>query len=275
MPSQASRSPHVRLTVHFFRDIHMNRKTFIQAHDATCKSWRSSWAFVNHDKNFVIFGAWDAKAHDSENLILSSSWEYQPNGRKQGQYSEAREYIRLVQEEGYSLYTFPMTFSDEHQDAEGNGPARISSFEPTLLRRYLQQRDDGDWYAVASETDFLYPEEIGDKETYVEGAKTTILVNSYERNAEAREKCLLTHGFRCQVCDMNFEDLYGEIGKNYIHVHHTTPISSIGKEYEVNPVTDLVPVCPNCHAMLHKKHPPIEVKTLREIMASRKKGRGL
>jgi len=86
----------------------------------------------------------------------------------------------------------------------------------------------------------------------VEGAKTTVTVNKYERNPEARQKCIEANGCSCAVCGMNFEDVYGSMGKGFIHVHHVVPISSIGEEYQLDPVRDLVPVCPNCHAMLHK-----------------------
>ena len=51
---------------------------------------------------------------------------------------------------------------------------------------------------------------------------------------------------------MDFENMYGELGKGFIHVHHIVPISMIGKEYKIDPIKDLVPVCPNCHAMLHR-----------------------
>ena len=60
----------------------------------------------------------------------------------------------------------------------------------------------------------------------------------------------------------DFEQTYGEIGKGFIHVHHLTPVSSIGKEYRLNPQTDLVPVCPNCHNMLHRKEPPYTIAEL-------------
>ena len=52
---------------------------------------------------------------------------------------------------------------------------------------------------------------------------------------------------------MNFEEKYGAIGKDFIHVHHKIPLSEINEEYIVDPVNDLIPVCPNCHAMLHRK----------------------
>lgn len=99
------------------------------------------------------------------------------------------------------------------------------------------------------------PNEIKEEliELIHEGAKMEIVINRYERNPIARQKCLQFHGLNCLVCDMNFEKLYGEIGKGFIHVHHVIPLHSIKEEYIVNPETDLIPVCPNCHAMLHQK----------------------
>lgn len=77
-------------------------------------------------------------------------------------------------------------------------------------------------------------------------------VNSYERDHKARLQCIKIHGTACSVCGIDFEKMYGELGKGFIHVHHIVPIHSIGQGYKVNPATDLVPVCPNCHAMLHR-----------------------
>lgn len=85
-----------------------------------------------------------------------------------------------------------------------------------------------------------------------EGALKSVLVNKYERNILARRACLSKHGYSCMVCGFNFEEKYGEIGRDFIHVHHIVPISTIGQEYQIDPEKDLVPVCPNCHAMLHK-----------------------
>ena len=88
---------------------------------------------------------------------------------------------------------------------------------------------------------------------YLEGNVQQVLVNKYERNPVARRKCIKKYGCTCQVCGMNFETIYGELGKGFIHVHHIVPISEKkGKEYKIDPENDLIPVCPNCHAMLHK-----------------------
>lgn len=90
--------------------------------------------------------------------------------------------------------------------------------------------------------------------TYTEGLAHNVSVTSYERNPLARKECLDLFGYSCSICGMNFEKVYGEIGKNFIHVHHKTFISTKdGNSHQINPRTDLIPVCPNCHAMLHRK----------------------
>lgn len=85
-----------------------------------------------------------------------------------------------------------------------------------------------------------------------EGGKMLVTVNKYERSPEARRICLKEYGYKCSVCDFDFEEVYGELGKGYIEVHHLKPLYTIKKTYEVDPVNDLRPVCPNCHAMIHK-----------------------
>lgn len=97
-----------------------------------------------------------------------------------------------------------------------------------------------------------------------EGSVTTVRVNRYERNLEARRKCIEIHGCRCKICGFDFEKTYGEAGKGLIHVHHIKPLNEINKEYIVDPINDLIPVCPNCHMMLHSRKPtftPSEVKS--------------
>lgn len=104
---------------------------------------------------------------------------------------------------------------------------------------------------------------------YTEGNSTIVKVNKYERNRSAREACLEHYGYDCQVCKMNFEKVYGDIGKNFIHVHHIVPLSTIAKTYEVDPIKDLIPVCPNCHEMIHRlsnNDMPLSIDALRQIL---------
>jgi len=122
--------------------------------------------------------------------------------------------------------------------------------------------------ATVQDNKIVYPDEIDVSEgrTYVEGATKTVTVNAYERNAEARRDCIRHHGTSCKVCDFDFGKAYGKLGAGFIHVHHKVPISEIGKAYTLNAIEDLVPVCPNCHAMLHRSKPPLSVEELRPVV---------
>lgn len=100
---------------------------------------------------------------------------------------------------------------------------------------------------------------------YWEGGTTQILVNKYERDRSARRECVKHYGATCQVCEFDFEKQYGKLGKDFIHVHHIVSLSTINKEYKVNPITDLIPVCPNCHCMIHKRIPAFTVYDLKEL----------
>ena len=99
-----------------------------------------------------------------------------------------------------------------------------------------------------------------------EGRKYEISANRYERSPINRTLCIAEYGYVCQVCGFDFEKTYGSIGKRYIHVHHIIPVSQMGPGYMVDPVKDLIPVCPNCHAMLHRTDPPMEPKTLKDLI---------
>lgn len=113
-----------------------------------------------------------------------------------------------------------------------------------------------------------YPDEVSDAE-YHEGARLNVTVNRYERNQKAHDACVKFHGARCCVCDVNFRERYGDIGKDFIHVHHLKPISQVGHSYKVDPRRDLVPICPNCHAMLHRQDPPLDPEELRARLTLR------
>ena len=119
-------------------------------------------------------------------------------------------------------------------------------------------------YLVQS-TSIVYPDDISE-DILFEGAKKKVTVNFYERDPNARKACLEHYGYNCYICQFNFEKNFEEIGKNFIHVHHIKPLSEINKEYKVNPIKDLIPVCPNCHAMLHKKVPAYSLKELKDII---------
>ncbi|KIP65243.1 restriction endonuclease [Vibrio harveyi] len=113
-----------------------------------------------------------------------------------------------------------------------------------------------------------YPDDIGN-EVLTEGAKKQITVNAYERNPKARTQCIDHYGSRCYVCGFDFHENYGDLGTGYIHVHHEVDLADIGETYTVDPVKDLKPVCPNCHAMLHKTKPAMPVDKLKAMWLNR------
>lgn len=110
------------------------------------------------------------------------------------------------------------------------------------------------------------PDEVTEDEVHVEGALRRVTVNAYQRNPDARRRCIDHHKPICQACTFDFEVTYGDIGRGFIHVHHEVELSSIGGEYVVDPIEDLVPVCPNCHAMLHTHKPALTIDELRDIL---------
>lgn len=105
----------------------------------------------------------------------------------------------------------------------------------------------------------------------LEGEAETITSTKYERNPKARAACLAAHGTSCSVCGIDFEKTYGPEFAGKIEVHHIVPLSEIGEEYVVNPVRDLIPVCPNCHTALHSKKDG--VYTVDELIALRSRQR--
>ncbi len=108
-----------------------------------------------------------------------------------------------------------------------------------------------------------YPGEVPQ---YIEGATKQIYVNAFERDPAARKKCLDHHGFECTVCKLDFSKRYGDTGKEFIHVHHLHPLHLGKGPRNTNPVSDLRPVCPNCHAMLHRSDPPFTIEEMINIM---------
>lgn len=156
--------------------------------------------------------------------------------------------------------------------------AHIEYLEPTRgsacrQERGLHERFSARLPVIVSPT---YPDEVSPAECenrgFVEGATRQVLVNRYEREPRARAACIQHWGAVCYVCGFDFQKIYGDMGRGFIHVHHLIDIASVGTEYEVDPHTDLRPVCPNCHAMLHTQRPAMNVDDLKSKLAARRSG---
>ena len=162
-----------------------------------------------------------------------------------------------------------------------NEPTDLSSW-PTAFKTFkitiskVEERDFSleeiacEWapIAVGAMLSLLNVEAIESESGHLEGKRYQILETKYERNPANRELCLSAHGYNCKICGMNFEKAYGLIGRNFINVHHIEMVSQMAGPRVIDPRKDLIPVCPNCHAMLHSQTPPLLpeqlIQTLKE-----------
>ena len=118
---------------------------------------------------------------------------------------------------------------------------------------------------------FHSSDEVIVSEQYWEGTTRKVSVNAFERDPRARTACLQYYGYRCHICNFDFHETYGVIGKDYIHVHHLKPLSDIREEYIVDPIADMRPVCANCHSMIHRQNPAFTIEFIKEILLSNHK----
>ncbi len=106
--------------------------------------------------------------------------------------------------------------------------------------------------------------------TYEEGPCGQVTLSKWERSPAARRACLAHHGsYACQICGFDFERVYGTLGREFIHVHHLNPGAQAG-ETKINPAIDLLPVCPNCHGMIHRKKEVVSPDDLKMLIAQQR-----
>lgn len=154
-------------------------------------------------------------------------------------YTFTKPFVLLPNHQGYTYYTI--------QDiAKGIGIDSISELDVKNEYELSEQQ----------------------QEQLTEGAKKQIVVNAYERNSEARRKCIEHYGSSCMVCGFDAGEVYGEEFVGMIHVHHIKPLNEIGTEYVVDPIGDLRPVCPNCHMILHSSKSDCTIEELKRKLLS-------
>lgn len=167
---------------------------------------------------------------------------------------------------------------DGYTDSVGNKSTPHSSSRPSVSApssRDSSQREtshkktgggSGRHEGYGNGVDILLPEEISETEGSYEGARKQISVNTYERDRTARDKCLQHYGTRCAVCEKDMSEIYGPEAEGLIHVHHLKPLSEIKEGYRVNPIADLRPVCPNCHAVIHRRRPVYKIEEVKGFL---------
>ena len=158
-----------------------------------------------------------------------------------------------------------------HSDLAHKFTSFFSPDTEAFIRFYKQATDT---YSVEFLDDTILDNEKEDPyESEVtsqkEGRKKEYYVSTYERKPKNRKKAIEIHGTTCMICGFDFESVYGEAGRNFIEVHHVKPLYEVGEEIVVNPETDLVCICANCHRIIHRKKD--KVYSVEEVKAMLKK----
>ncbi|WP_066379381.1 MrcB family domain-containing protein [Anabaena sp. CA = ATCC 33047] len=99
-------------------------------------------------------------------------------------------------------------------------------------------------------------EDSHEEDIWFEDLRKYRLHKRIERNKSLSNKAKEIHGYKCQACNFDFENQYGEIGKNFIEAHHKIPIASLEKtNITLDPLEDFIVLCSNCHRMIHRIKP--------------------
>jgi hypothetical protein len=132
----------------------------------------------------------------------------------------------------------------------------------------ISKEDTAEEESEVSQNAEKFLEDVIISDDFMEGDVRQITVKSYGRSAAARKKCIEHYGTTCIICGFNFEKTYGPLGRDYIQIHHLDPLSEIQESCQVDPVNDLRPVCPNCHAIIHRENPPLTIEQVKDLLAT-------
>jgi hypothetical protein len=198
---------------------------------------------------------------ENDKLIKQGTVEH--STKKQLLTPAKRKGIQLLLEHFTQITSKFVTMT--HYKPDRQGPVLwekepIPSLEELIKEERIQiliQTVKNDIDAEKSQEDFYYRD----------GKAIEYYGTRYERNPINRARAIEIHGTICKACGFDFEKVYGERGRGFIEVHHINPLFLIDKETDINPETDLVPVCSNCHRMIHrKKNTVITIEELKLLL---------
>ncbi|MBT9450215.1 HNH endonuclease [Akkermansia glycaniphila] len=102
-----------------------------------------------------------------------------------------------------------------------------------------------------------------------EGGRRVVVSTLIERNPALRNAAIAIHGTTCLGCGFNFGETYGTYGEGYIEIHHVYPLGKETRYVKTSVATDLIPLCSNCHCMVHhKKDYVLSLNELQMILKS-------
>lgn len=234
---------------------------------APLKNPRWSWGAVRSDDKVVFLRVWKDEIEQYNGsqyvqILNNDKWKAKPNSRG---YSDRVKHVKMI-EQGSQCYLIKCEAVDKIK-------RRIKNFEKDEVFLGGRIKRNGNCLIELIRSVPTHqimptrlPEEVPATSTYSEGAVQKVQVNKYERCPKARATCIAHHGYTCVVCDFNFGQVYGPLAEKFIHVHHLKQLSKKGGKYEIDPVNDLRPVCPNCHAIIHLNGECRSIEGVRQML---------
>ncbi len=236
----------------------MSRKKFIESVGATCKNWGWGWSFINEKEKFIIFGLGSNNIEGNKGIILGKSWEASKRS-----YKQSIKHVRLIEEEGYVLKTFPTVVKRNSK----TNKHEIKSFTPKLTKKTLLEDNDS-WYVLLSETYDEYQETFDNEvkkslsdnpEARAERIKnspkkpvtSTVTTTIYSRNSDVKAEVLIRANGTCENCNNPAPFIRKKDNTPYLEVHHIIQLANGGDDT----VKNAQALCPNCH---REKHHGIE-----------------
>ena len=193
-------------------------------------------------------------------LVGNTVWVVEGRGKKKQYFLKQRFHVDTVEEIVDEYFRFqyvgqtgdnftpeiPLSSESWFKDflkGVANFSIGVSALRPEFLSRF-EGLTNGRTNAIGTNVD---PEDW----QLTEGEITTALRSFRSRSSTAREACIDGMGSNCFACGFDFGTVYGPECEGYIEVHHRQMIASRNGPFQINPLTDLVPLCPNCHRALH------------------------
>ena len=204
-------------------------------------------------------------------LIGSGITQSKPS--KGGHWARSRGVARYVKVNWDYLSAVPLVDLDDLHRAPLSGMRWEIQASGVRLRREIADALEVEWRdrteplrLAGRSHPYLLAEEIDEQQSYSEGQVRQIKVNAYERDVGARAACISHHGVACAICSTVLASVYGEAAEGLIHVHHLVPLSTTRSSHSVDPVRDMRPVCPNCHAVIHRRRKPYSMADVQRML---------
>lgn len=224
--------------------------------DAKGGNWDTG--IVEHDSEFMIFvnvGTEGRTGHNYDNQWEGSCLRW---FHKAGSHLSWQSVQGLLKS-GRIIHVFWRTLNEAPFEYAGRARAiEVVDTSPVEILWSFEVSEGSDPLVHS-------PEEVR-RGKYREGAVHQASVNVYERSYAARQACINHFGLACSVCGLHFKERYGALGAGFIHVHHIGLLSELGPNYYLDPIQDLRPVCPNCHAIIHRRCLPLSIEALRAAL---------